>query len=269
MAVRQITLAAQSASVAVGEGFEPPGDATLRLNLNQVQSTTLPAHLLLYIGPAASGVNLGLPTHFRIPQSTSLRIDVDRGMLLPMTTNPGLQDVRTRREAIARESASLVKRVDALRNEDAELAQVEEVLTRLARSQMHLDVAPAPQPRAVEKSRERAPEARETFADAVRSIMDASEKTWWTAVEIRVELCRRWERDVPQTSLSPQLSKMKDAGKIVRDGMKIALPDRVPNLLALSDQSENSGSAEPEEAKGEDAGGISPLHNPNPMPAGQ
>lgn len=185
-----------------------------------------------------------------------------------MTTNPGLQDVKARREAIARESASLVKRVDALRNEDAELAQVEEVLSRLARSQMHLDVPPTPQPRTVEKTREGAPEARETFADAVRSIMDASEKTWWTAVEIRGELCRRWERDVPQTSLSPQLSKMKDAGKIVRDGMKIALPSRVPDLLALSDQNENDEAAASSEASADRVGPSVGAHSPQPVPPG-
>ena len=67
MVDRLITLAGHSASVAVGEGFEPPGDATLRLSINQVQSTALPAHLLLYIGIAISGVNLGLTTPFPNP----------------------------------------------------------------------------------------------------------------------------------------------------------------------------------------------------------
>lgn len=96
--------------------------------------------------------------------------------------------------------------------------------------------------------------------------MRASEKVWWTAVEIRAAISDRWGRDVPQTSISPKLSKMKDAGKIVRDGMKIALPERAPKEKDLLDPPENEGGTESSEAKAESDTNAFGLHKPQSSP---
>ncbi len=143
-----------------------------------------------------------------------------------MMKHPGLTEVRQRRMEISNLRAELVRQVDALRDEDSELETVEKVLARLAGENSTDELLRNTPVRQRGPAPKNDVEASETFVDAVDSIMRASERVWWTAVELRGELSKRWNRDVPQTSISPKLSKMKDEGKIVRDGMKIALPER-------------------------------------------
>lgn len=57
--------------------------------------------------------------------------------------------------------------------------------------------------------------------------MKASEKVWWTANELQDALSAHGDT-VKMTSISPNLSRLKEGGDIVRDDFKVALADRAP-----------------------------------------
>lgn len=125
--------------------------------------------------------------------------------------------LRTRRVEIAR-------MIEALRAEDEELAIAEEVLGRLA------DGEPRPRhaPHAIATPRARAADdppksQRELVLDALA----ASPTAWLRTRDIITVANKRWGVAIPEKSLRPLLSVLKNARQIVRQGRVVALPERV------------------------------------------
>jgi hypothetical protein len=69
---------------------------------------------------------------------------------------------------------------------------------------------------------------------------------WRTANELQEEMSEIAGREVPMSTVSPSLTEMKKAGRIVRDGMRVALRSRVlteePDLLNENDPPSEGGS---------------------------
>ncbi len=65
-----------------------------------------------------------------------------------------------------------------------------------------------------------------SIAYRILSLLRSSEKLWWTANEIQDALGSVGEA-VKMTSVSPNLSRLKENGDIVREDFKVALIDRV------------------------------------------
>ncbi len=60
----------------------------------------------------------------------------------------------------------------------------------------------------------------------ILSLLKESDQLWWTANQIQDGLEAKGDF-VKMTSISPNLSRIKDSGDIVRDDLKIALADRL------------------------------------------
>lgn len=84
---------------------------------------------------------------------------------------------------------------------------------------------------------EEAPRFREgsNKAHIYQTLME-SHSPWMTANEIQVQASLTKGEEIPMTSVSPTLTEMKDAGVIVRDGLKVAL--KIRSLTATSHQAE-------------------------------
>jgi hypothetical protein len=67
----------------------------------------------------------------------------------------------------------------------------------------------------------------ETLEDLIFLLLDECKDDWWTATEIQSHLTDVKGREVPMSSISPTLTKMKDAGTLTRDGFNVALTSRV------------------------------------------
>lgn len=69
---------------------------------------------------------------------------------------------------------------------------------------------------------------------------------WRTANELQEEMSEIAGREVPMSTVSPSLTEMKKVGRIVRDGMRVALRSRVlaeePDLLNENDPPSKGGS---------------------------
>lgn len=72
--------------------------------------------------------------------------------------------------------------------------------------------------------------------------MNASEKVWWTANELQDALSAGGDV-VKMTSISPNLSRLKDGGDIVRDDLKVALADRAPQKAEAPEDDLLSGNS--------------------------
>ena len=66
-----------------------------------------------------------------------------------------------------------------------------------------------------------------SIASRILDLMRGSEKLWWTANEIQDALGAAGD-EVKMTSISPNLTRLKESGDIVRDDLKVALADRAP-----------------------------------------
>jgi hypothetical protein len=135
-----------------------------------------------------------------------------------MSTNPTLSDVRERRAKIASEIA----RLDALKQEDQELEIAERVLARMAGQS-------APEPRNPPLVMSFAAGAGRTrkIADLVIDYLGASRELWLTANEIRDGLSAIRGAEIPMSTISPTLSNLKANGIVSRDGLKVALTERL------------------------------------------
>jgi hypothetical protein len=60
----------------------------------------------------------------------------------------------------------------------------------------------------------------------ILTLLQQSEQTWWTANQIQEALEARGDV-IKMTSISPNLSRLKDSNDIVRDDLKVALAARV------------------------------------------
>ena len=168
-----------------------------------------------------------------------------------MARDPTLADVRARRAEIA-------KAVGPLMAEDDELKIAEKVLARLAEAPEPAPTAakvppPTPPPRPVtspapddgasandddglslEETVRQKLTGNENLEDLTKLLFDNCSDDWWTATEVQDYLTRVKGKEVPMSSVSPTLTKLKDAGVIVRDGLKVALKSRVPQLAISS-----------------------------------
>lgn len=61
----------------------------------------------------------------------------------------------------------------------------------------------------------------------ILNVLKSSDQMWWTANQIQDAL-KALGDDVKMTSISPNLSRLKESGDIVRDDLKVALADRAP-----------------------------------------
>lgn len=97
-----------------------------------------------------------------------------------------------------------------------------------------------------------------SIADVILAIMRKAEKVWWTANELQDLASEARGSEVPMTSISPNLSKLKNNGDIVRDDLKVALAERV------ADQSKppSEGLFEPQSSEGINHSGPSQSADP-------
>lgn len=65
-----------------------------------------------------------------------------------------------------------------------------------------------------------------SIADVILIVMRKADKVWWTANELQDLVSKARGSDVPMTSISPNLSKLKNNGDIVRADRKVALTER-------------------------------------------
>lgn len=178
-----------------------------------------------------------------------------------MKANPSLSDVAARREQLETE-------IEERQLELSELAVAERVLRRLADyiPSAHLPPTPPgvtlnsitrpprpPSPPPVPKNESYAVDTvRESVESLILIILGASDRVWWTANELQVELTALKGSEVPMSTVSPTLTNMKNSGKIYRDGLRVADPNRVRHtpsaldLLEAPSQNENGETSSPE-----------------------
>lgn len=70
----------------------------------------------------------------------------------------------------------------------------------------------------------------------ILSLLQSDDKLWWTANEIQDGLANIGDV-IKMTSISPNLSRLKESGDIVRDDLKVALADRVTQKIEASEDS--------------------------------
>ncbi|MER9116695.1 hypothetical protein NKH93_08730 [Mesorhizobium sp. M0954] len=167
-----------------------------------------------------------------------------------MNTNPSLSDVAARREQLEAE-------IEERKLELSELAVAERVLRRLGEytpsvrasqtvpgvtlNSLPRHVLPPP-PLSSKVENYTVDPARESVESLILIVLGASDKVWWTANQLQVEVSALKGVEVPMSTISPTLSMMKGAGKIVRDGMRVADPKRggfVDDLISAGTKAQN------------------------------
>lgn len=121
-----------------------------------------------------------------------------------------LADIQARRDTIARE-------IECLRLEDEELAIAEQVMERLGGTEPR-----ARQPFATPQAANAPRSQREFVLDA----LEISPEPWLKAKEIIAIARKRWSVVIPEKSLRPLLTVMKNQRLIERRGRLIALRRR-------------------------------------------
>lgn len=187
-----------------------------------------------------------------------------------MNPNPTLQDVQARRELLERE-------IEARKVELSELAIAERVLVRLVDNASVPGSTPHPfplPPRPPVPPKPPVPPSpprvdaysvdpsRESIESLILILLGASQRVWWTATELQVELSVLRGTEVPMSTISPTLTNMKNNGKIYRSGLKVADPNRVRKIqsaLSLLDD-------EPTQNENEEAFASSETGEPEASP---
>lgn len=134
----------------------------------------------------------------------------------------GMSTMSEAQAKIAARRKSIKDQIAELNQEDAELATASRALARLeAMSDSGSD--PAPPVRQDSPLAARPSTTREMIA----FYLSRTPELWRTANDIRDNVSDMKGADVPMSSISPTLSDMKNAGVIVRSGMRVALSERV------------------------------------------
>ena len=145
----------------------------------------------------------------------------------------------------------------------AQIKALNDELRELRAAKSAIDGAPAP-------GAERASSRRRTHRDMIVDVL-AERPEGGTSDKVIEWVNEKFGVEISQASMSSQLSRAKSDGAVSLDmstkvwrsakhsEVRRGLPSGLP-------QPENSGSAGPEEAKGEDATSIFALHNPQPVP---
>lgn len=121
-----------------------------------------------------------------------------------------LADIQARRDTIARE-------MERLRFEDEELAIAEQVMERLAGAE------PKPRRPLATPQAANAPRSQREF---VLDVLETSPEPWLKAKEIIALARTRWSVVIPEKSLRPLLTVMKNQRLIERRGRLVALRRR-------------------------------------------
>lgn len=66
-----------------------------------------------------------------------------------------------------------------------------------------------------------------TTRDLFLEVLRANEPPWMTANEVRAKASELKGTEIPMGTVSPTLTDLKNAGLIVRDGLRVALASRV------------------------------------------
>lgn len=86
------------------------------------------------------------------------------------------------------------------------------------------------------------PQGAKPIGGRILDVMKASDKTWWTANELQDALSQTGNY-VKMTSISPNLTRLKESGDIVRDDLKVALADRAPQKTEAPEDDLLSGNS--------------------------
>jgi hypothetical protein len=78
----------------------------------------------------------------------------------------------------------------------------------------------------LEDTVKRLAKGNETLEELTVMLMEECVDDWWPATEVQDYLTRVKGKEVPMSSVSPTLTKLKDAGILVRDGHKVGLASR-------------------------------------------
>lgn len=120
----------------------------------------------------------------------------------------------------------IVTRIAEIETAQASLAAEFEELTIARRVLVRLGGnAPPSAPMANQPRLPRAGTTRDLFLEVLRT----SDSPWMTANEVRAKASELKGAEIPMGTVSPTLTDLKNAGLIVRDGMKVALASRVRN----------------------------------------
>ena len=156
-----------------------------------------------------------------------------------MSTTPTIADVQRRRAQIKVERTEISRRDSELQAEDADLAVAERALLRLAGAPPAGASAPSPSsddafgswltPAGWNPPPDSAP-IHGTLEELITYLLRGAVDPWALATQIQAGLTHYKQQPVPMSSISPTLTTMKNKGTIVRDGLKVALASRVPQV---------------------------------------
>lgn len=156
-----------------------------------------------------------------------------------------LSEIRRQRAELSREAESMRQRLSAIASRINELGMVEEIVARFGKEVPDAEErkkATVVDIRGVvvdQEQFERSNMLRSTMArkptDTTKNIMIAVMRTmaniWTTASELQARVSEIKGREVPMSTISPTLSDLKNKdGLIVREGMKIALKERLKEV---------------------------------------
>jgi hypothetical protein len=159
-----------------------------------------------------------------------IRIDIKSILAIENIMEPSLSlsAIQQRRIEAKHELARLQRETQAIQSVLAELDMAERLVRRFGGDegnggpQISSTEQSIPAPAEYQTRRLRLPDL---VVEAMRSI----DSIWTDAVTIQTEASRIRGDEVPMGSISPTLTVLKDQGVVERDGMKVALKERLSN----------------------------------------
>ena len=130
-----------------------------------------------------------------------------------------LHKIRARREALAAQRR-------AIDEEEHELQIAERVYLRFGESEVVNVPAVSTLPTAFATWSSQSKIGPATTEEFILVVLSNSASPWLTSSEVREEVSRRKGKEVPMGTVGPTLTAMKNDGKILRDGHKVALSSR-------------------------------------------
>jgi hypothetical protein len=154
-----------------------------------------------------------------------------------------LSEIRHRRVELSREAESLRKRLSEISTSIHELGAVEEIIARYGKEVPDAGDSKATKVEMrgvlVDQDRfERTNIGRtalgakppETIKSIMVTVMRSMPDIWTTARELQARVSEIKGREVPMSTISPTLSELKSDDLLARDGMKIALNERLKEI---------------------------------------
>ena len=126
--------------------------------------------------------------------------------------------------AIRARRAEIARAIEALAIEDQELATTETVLARLTGGKSAPPQRPAKSRDATSEAK--APARPQSQRALVLETLARSDDAWLRSKDIISEIYKRWGERVPELSLRPLLTTLKNSRQVVRRGRFVALRER-------------------------------------------